>query len=816
MKNSLISYFVANHGYISLSASFPNHSELLGQFDHALSALDEYSICLFKTIDGLKQEEIENSLTAAQALLQDNLTGKRNRYHVNVFLICKKEIDENQVQNLLNLPLFENNRHLTCIIADEISGKIIFNPWTTPVNNLLSLLDLRKKIRDFSSGDFPPADDIENCEINNRKRLENFQKALFNSRPYLSWVLILINLVIWITISVNFDASINSHILTEMGAKVAPLVWEGEIWRLFTPAFLHVSFMHLLSNCLFIYFLGSIIEPLMGRWRLAVIYVLSIIFGNLVSMRFSPYLSAGASSAVFGMIGALIGYFLTYRKQIPRNYYRITSLYLFALLVYSFLVGITMKKLYIDNFAHIGGVIGGLLAGTLLGVEYPPGVSKKIKWFEILTAALIFTGIFITAMTPYDDAYKIYYYIKGEQALTQEDYVKSISFFERSLEYDDEFTRSRNLLGRVYANTAFKYFKNNEWDSAVYYFRKSLDYIELKEENYEVLALIYEYQGNSFSKKKDTEQAIRYLHYSLVFNPNFVRLKERLSEQYAVSALDFLKNNDLDNAQDAILESIRYNSKNTDSWISLGRILYYRGNYFEAARTWNQYNSEKKGRKKIEAVVRENIFRNLWYVVNSSNELSGVNINAILLNDEGERILLSAGDYQTATWFFRKATETDDKFSRPVINQARIALMLGDDAKALSLADKVLEKNASCCEALTIRGMVLTIREQREKALIEFQKCIKKDPKYAEPYAMSGINYKHMGNHKKAEAYLSKALELYPDHVPWRIELAKVFLSAGDMEKFWTELNEALVYTDIQNRSELELVIRALLAENPQ
>ena len=124
-------------------------------------------------------------------------------------------------------------------------------------------------------------------------------------RPKMTIMLIVINIAMYLLMTVA-GGSTNPNILIEFGAKDNALIAAGQIWRLFTPMFLHIGFQHIVLNMVTLYFLGMQIEYLFGPWRFLVIYLVSGICGNIASFAFTPAISAGASTALFGLFGAYL------------------------------------------------------------------------------------------------------------------------------------------------------------------------------------------------------------------------------------------------------------------------------------------------------------------------------------------------------------------------------------------------------------------------------------------------------------------------------------------------------------------------------
>jgi rhomboid protease GluP len=163
----------------------------------------------------------------------------------------------------------------------------------------------------------------------------------------------------------------NPRLLIQFGAKVNTYIAEGEYWRLLTATFLHIGLLHLLLNGWALYLFGPLIERHFGALRFVIIYLVAGLGGSIASFAFGPELSAGASGAIFGLVGALAAYFWLHR--------RITGAEGRAQLLNAiFIVGINVAfglslSQAIDNWGHIGGLIAGAVAGLALAPRYQPG-----------------------------------------------------------------------------------------------------------------------------------------------------------------------------------------------------------------------------------------------------------------------------------------------------------------------------------------------------------------------------------------------------------------------------------------------------------
>ena len=195
-------------------------------------------------------------------------------------------------------------------------------------------------------------------------RQASFRLPLF--KPIATWVLLGIIVVVF-GLEYLAGGSTDPEVLVRLGAKVTPLIAAGEYWRLFTSMFLHIGLMHLFFNGYALVVLGTELERLLGWQRFLSLYLLSGLFGSLASYAFSDSLSAGASGAIFGLIGALAAFFALHRQQLGSWGQRRLMNILFLIAINLFL-GFTQP--WIDNWAHMGGLVAGLALGWALAPRY--------------------------------------------------------------------------------------------------------------------------------------------------------------------------------------------------------------------------------------------------------------------------------------------------------------------------------------------------------------------------------------------------------------------------------------------------------------
>lgn len=153
------------------------------------------------------------------------------------------------------------------------------------------------------------------------------------------------------------------HSVIESGALVRERVLAGEWWRTISAMFLHGGPDHLIGNMVALFVVGMACEHAFGTARTAFIYLGSGLAGAAFSMAMGPGPSVGASGAIFGVLAAVVA--VLYRHQ--RRFYIRDKRIGFVLAIWAgwqLLTGFLSP--FIDNFAHLGGLIGGGLAGAAL------------------------------------------------------------------------------------------------------------------------------------------------------------------------------------------------------------------------------------------------------------------------------------------------------------------------------------------------------------------------------------------------------------------------------------------------------------------
>ncbi|NVY96921.1 rhomboid family intramembrane serine protease [Lactobacillus sp. DCY120] len=187
---------------------------------------------------------------------------------------------------------------------------------------------------------------------------------------------------------VTHGGSTNALTLVQSGAKVDLLVAHGQWWRLITPMFVHIGWQHLLLNAITLYFIGLNLEPLYGSLRFLILYLLTGIGGNLFSFAVGASgISAGASTALFGLFGLYVALGVTFRENpVIRQWSR-----QFGVLIILNL-GLDLFTPGIDLWGHLGGALTGLGLGLVTKVaQIPPEISNL--WRIIIIGFLIIMAL---------------------------------------------------------------------------------------------------------------------------------------------------------------------------------------------------------------------------------------------------------------------------------------------------------------------------------------------------------------------------------------------------------------------------------------
>jgi len=316
-----------------------------------------------------------------------------------------------------------------------------------------------------------------------------FNQVSFGKNSFVTIVLLCLNFLFWMIAEI-IGSTNDANTLIDFGALFGPLIAAGEFWRLVSSLFLHVGLLHLLFNSFALFIFGPIIENLFGKFRFIIIYLFSGVSGSLISLYFNPLVvAAGASGAIFGLLGALAAFFLLKRNVLgvfaQKNFIAVIILVAFNMFFGFLIPGV-------DNFAHLGGFISGLIIALVLvpvlSIEntiFSPIFSyrKKLSVSRYMYLPVIFAGLIVIAFISIsnipDNVYTRFakaekYFQDGQYNMVIKETDEVVSIFKQSQQYKG--MDPSNLLGSIfyfrgiaYVNLGDKSLAVKEFGSAVRY-----------------------------------------------------------------------------------------------------------------------------------------------------------------------------------------------------------------------------------------------------------------------------------------------------------------------------------------------------------
>ncbi|CAI9769252.1 unnamed protein product [Fraxinus pennsylvanica] len=182
------------------------------------------------------------------------------------------------------------------------------------------------------------------------------RRVLFDGRQWTN-ILLAANVLVYIA------QTLTEGKLLFWGAKINSLINEGQLWRLATSSFLHANIVHLMVNCYSLNSVGPAVEKICGPRRYLTIYITSAVASSAVSYWFSKAPAVGASGAIFGLVGSFTMFVLRHRGMVKGSEGHLQ--YIAQVIMLNMAFGLLSEG--IDNWGHVGGLIGGAAVSWLLG-----------------------------------------------------------------------------------------------------------------------------------------------------------------------------------------------------------------------------------------------------------------------------------------------------------------------------------------------------------------------------------------------------------------------------------------------------------------
>lgn len=211
------------------------------------------------------------------------------------------------------------------------------------------------------------------------KTNQDLESIFKPKKPQITYLLIFINIFFFI-----FSRLSNLDIFTPLALNNYH-VKAGEIYRLITATFLHADFFHLLFNMYALYLIGSQLEGFYGKTKYTLIYLISGIFGSMLSLLFlGPNWSLGASGAIFGLFGSSLYFGYHYRIYLGTT----IKTQILPIILINLVLGFAIPG--IDVMAHLGGLIGGILISMAVGIKNQTPKNEQINGIILSILSIVF------------------------------------------------------------------------------------------------------------------------------------------------------------------------------------------------------------------------------------------------------------------------------------------------------------------------------------------------------------------------------------------------------------------------------------------
>ena len=264
----------------------------------------------------------------------------------------------------------------------------------------LALPEIGSKIIELQQRYVSKEEDIlSKLPSTSKEKITNFFSIFVPVKGYfVTPILINMNILIFIAMIISGVHFLmpDGQSLLEWGANFRPLTLAGQWWRLFTAMFLHIGILHLLLNMYALLYIGFLLEPYLGKVRFFTAYLISGVVASVTSLWWHDLtISAGASGAIFGMYGVFLALLTTNLLDKSTKKALLASIVVFV--GYNILNGLKPDS-GIDNAAHIGGLISGLI----IGYAFVPSLKKhEDTTIKSLTIGILSIILLMSSITVY-------------------------------------------------------------------------------------------------------------------------------------------------------------------------------------------------------------------------------------------------------------------------------------------------------------------------------------------------------------------------------------------------------------------------------
>lgn len=331
----------------------------------------EYSIIRIVTKNIINKEQYDYDILKTKHIVKQ-LKRKLIDFSMNVLSIyLDKNFYTNKIDNF-------DEKYISILIEDEddfINNEYINKAYKQVIDKFVYKEEGFELISKLTK-------EIEEKNIKEGQEREKYMK---NNKPIITYILIFINIVMFVLMYMLGNGSENTNTLIDFGANYILLTKAGEYYRLITSGFLHIGVIHLLLNMYSLYIVGSQVEYFYGKVKYIIIYLFSLIMGSLFTVALSSVntVSAGASGAIFGLLGSILYFGIKYRGYIGNSLVN----QIVPVVVLNLIIGFTTPG--IGNAAHIGGLIGGYLISMAVGIGIDKKEQRSSKINGIIISAIL-------------------------------------------------------------------------------------------------------------------------------------------------------------------------------------------------------------------------------------------------------------------------------------------------------------------------------------------------------------------------------------------------------------------------------------------
>ena len=366
---SLVHYFVTKCNYSPIHVQGVKDEIWLENLE------GPYRIIRISTNSIINEEQFKFDIFKMEHIIKQ-IKKKTLSFKVNALNICLN----------MDTKVVNNNKYINTITVDSI-------------DSIKSNSDIQALFPNINDELITTNDGLElilnvTNDINEKTEEENkkFEKV-FSPKKLIVTKIIFALCIIMYVVCIIYNKKIiefDPQALADLGGNTLYYIKSGEIWRLITAAFLHTGIIHLIVNMYSLAILGSQVETFIGKFKFLFIYLVSAIAGNLLSVVFlgSNVVSVGASSALFGLIGALLYFGYHYRLYLNDA----IKNQLIPVVLINLLIGFYVGA---DFFAHIGGLVGGYLAAMAIGIDNKSHKKDMINGWIVLILLIGFLSYII-------------------------------------------------------------------------------------------------------------------------------------------------------------------------------------------------------------------------------------------------------------------------------------------------------------------------------------------------------------------------------------------------------------------------------------